>query len=137
MTTQTATFAAGCFWATEEAFRTAPGVLATVVGHMTGAEVVQVNYDPAQTSYENLLTIFWDNHNPTVANPGGLERSEIFFHDAEQQRVAEQSKIALNQSGKFRKPIATPLSAAGKFEQAADDQQHYYLKHGLTSCEIH
>lgn len=136
MTIQTATFAAGCFWSTEEAFRTIPGVTQTVVGHMAGAEVVQVTYDPAQTSYESLLTIFWDNHNPTVANPGGLERSEVFFHNAEQRALAEQSKAALEQSGKYRRPVATPLSPAGKFERAAEDQQQYYLKHGMTSCKI-
>jgi peptide-methionine (S)-S-oxide reductase len=136
MTTQTATFAAGCFWSTEEAFRTVPGVTQTQVGHMAGAEVVQVTYDPAQTSYESLLTIFWDNHNPTVANPGGLERSEIFVQDAGQRILAEQSKAVLNRSGQYRKPIATPISAIGYFERAPEDQQHYYLKHGISSCKI-
>lgn len=131
-----ATFAAGCFWATEEAFRTVPGVTQSQVGHMAGAEVVQVLYDPTRISYESLLTIFWDNHNPTLANPGGLERSELFFHDAEQRELAERSKVALEQSGKYRQPIATPLSAAGRFERAAEDQQQYYLKHGITSCKI-
>jgi peptide-methionine (S)-S-oxide reductase len=136
MTTTLATFAAGCFWGTEEAFRTQPGVTATVVGIMDGAEVVQITFDPAQTSYETLLNIFWDNHNPTVANPGGLERSEVFFHDEEQQAVANASKQALERSGRYRKPIATPISPVGTFKRAPEDQQQYYLKHSMTSCEI-
>jgi peptide-methionine (S)-S-oxide reductase len=131
-----ATFAAGCFWGAEEAFRTQPGVTATAVGIMDGAEVVQVSFDPAQTSYETLLNIFWHNHNPTLANPGGLERSEVFFHDEEQQVIATTSKQALEHSDTYRKPIATPISPAGTFERAPEDQQQYYLKHGMTSCEI-
>jgi peptide-methionine (S)-S-oxide reductase len=136
MPTKTATFAAGCFWATEETFRTQAGVTATVVGHMAGAEVVQAIYDPAQISYETLLIIFWDNHNPTVANPGALERSEIFVHDDEQMTVALQSKATLAGSGKYRKPIVTPISPASEFKRAPEDQQQYYLKHGIASCEM-
>ena len=138
MTPQTniATFAAGCFWATEETFRTTPGVIATVVGHMAGDEVVQATYDPAQISYESLLIIFWDNHNPTVANPGGLERAEIFAHDDEQMAAALQSKASLAGSGKYRQPIVTPISSASEFKRAPEDQQQYYLKHGIASCEM-
>jgi peptide-methionine (S)-S-oxide reductase len=131
-----ATFAAGCFWSTEEAFRTQLGVTSTVVGIMNGAEVVQIAFDPAQTSYETLLNIFWDNHNPTAANPGGLERSEVFFHDPQQQAIANASKQALDQSGKYRKPVVTPISPVSAFTRAPEDQQQYYLKHGLTSCEV-
>jgi peptide-methionine (S)-S-oxide reductase len=135
MTTQLATFALGCFWGAEESFRTQPGVTATAVGHMAGAEVVQVAYDPAQTTYENLLMIFWDNHNPTAAT-SGLERSELFFHDAEQKAAAVASKNNLEASGKYRKPIVTPISPASDFQRAAEDQQQYYLKHGIASCNV-
>lgn len=132
-----ATFALGCFWGAEEAYRTLPGVVDTAVGHMAGAEVVQVTYDPSQASYESLLTIFWDNHNPTAATPGGLERSELFVHDAGQDSAARRSKAALEASGRFRRPIVTPISPAGAFQRAAEDQQHYYLKHGIASCKVH
>ena len=135
MNPKIATFAAGCFWGAEEAFRTTPGVASTVVGYMAGAEVVQVRYDPAQVSYEKLLIIFWDNHNPTVPNPGGLERSEVFFHEKAQKSIALTQKQALNGSGKYRKPIATPISSASAFTRAPEDQQQYYLKHGTASCK--
>jgi peptide-methionine (S)-S-oxide reductase len=134
MTTTLATFAAGCFWGAEEAFRTQLGVIDTVVGIMDGAEVVQITFDPAQTPYETLLNIFWHNHNPTLANPGGLERSEVFFHDEEQRAIVSASKQALEQSGRYRKPIATPLSPVSAFKRAPEDQQQYYLKHGMASC---
>lgn len=136
MTNQLATFAAGCFWGAEEAFRAEPGVTATAVGYMDGAEVVQISFNPAQLSYEKLLMIFWDNHNPTVANSGGLERSEIFFHNKGQKQTAFASKQALEETGKFRKPITTAISPAGAFTRAPEDQQHYYLKHGMASCEV-
>ena len=131
-----ATFAAGCFWGAEEAFRTQPGVASTTVGYMDGAEVVQVAFDPAQVSYEKLLMIFWDNHNPTVPNPGGLERSEIFFHDEAQKRVASANKQSLDATGKYRRPIATTISPASTFTRAPEDQQQYYLKHGTASCDV-
>jgi peptide-methionine (S)-S-oxide reductase len=134
MTTTVSTFAAGCFWGAEEAFRTQPGVTATAVGIMDGAEVVQITFDPAQTSYETLLNIFWDNHDPTLANPGGLERSEVFFHNEEQRVVANASKQALEQLGRYRKPITTPMSLASVFKRGPEDQQQYYLKHGMASC---
>lgn len=134
--TKLATFALDCFWGAEETFRTTPGVTSTAVGYMDRAEVVQVAYDPARISYENLLMIFWENHNPTVANPGDLERSEVFCHDDEQRAVALASKRALDASGRYRKPIATPISPAGPFTRAPEDQQQYYLKHGIASCEV-
>ena len=136
MPTKIATFALGCFWGAEETFRTTPGITSTAVGYMDRAEVVQVTYDPAQISYENLLTIFWDNHNPTAADPGGLERSEVFCHDDDQRVIALASKRALDASGKYRKPIATPISSAGVFTCAPEDQQQYYLKQGISSCEV-
>lgn len=136
MTDQLATFAAGCFWSSEEAFRVQLGVTETNVGYMDGAEVVQVRFDPIQISYERLLMIFWDNHNPTGANPGGLERSEIFFHSEEQKQLASASRQVLEGGGKFRKPIATAISPASAFTPAPEDQQHYYLKHGMASCEV-
>lgn len=137
MTPQTkiATFALGCFWGAEESFRTQPGVTATAVGHMAGAEVVQVTYDPTQTSYETLLMIFWDNHNPT-ATTSGLERSELFFHDNEQKATAVASKNNLAASGKYRKPIVTPISLASDFKRAPEDQQQYYFKNGIASCNV-
>ena len=136
MIAKTATFAAGCFWSTEETFRTTPGVLSTVAGYMDRAEVVQVTFDPDRVSYEKLLMIFWENHDPTHANPGGLERSEVFFHNEEQKNLALAQKQVLNASGKYRKPIATPISPAGAFTRAPEDQQQYYLKHGIASCKI-
>lgn len=136
MSTNLATFAAGCFWSTEETFRTTPGVLSTLAGYMDRAEVVQVTFDPDRVSYESLLTIFWENHDPTQANPGGLERSEVFFHNEVQKTLALAQKKVLNGSAKYRKPIATPISPAGPFTRAPDDQQQYYLKHGIASCNV-
>lgn len=144
-----ATFAAGCFWGAEESYRTLKGVIATRVGYMGGhianptdydlhhggfAEVVEVIYDPAQISYGQLLDVFWHSHNPTVANPGGLERSAIFYHDAEQQAAIEASrrKAQIN----FQKAIATEIEPASTFYLADEHHQQYLFKHGLATCEV-
>ncbi|MEK6574738.1 MAG: peptide-methionine (S)-S-oxide reductase [Chloroflexota bacterium] len=134
MRTQLATFAAGCFWGAEESYRTLDGVISTRVGYMEGAEVVQVKYDPAQISYPQLLDVFWTTHDPTVPNPGGLERSAIFYHDAEQQAAVEKSKLAAQ--SKLSKSIATEIAPASAFHLADEKHQQYLFKHGLATCEV-
>lgn len=144
-----ATFAAGCFWGAEESYRTLKGVIATRVGYMGGraqnptdhdlhhggyAEVVEVTYEPALVSYEQLLDVFWNSYNPTIANPGGLERSAIFYHDDEQRAAIERSKGAVQ--GKFKKSIRTEISPASEFYLADEHQQQYLFKHGLATCEV-
>jgi peptide-methionine (S)-S-oxide reductase len=129
-----ATFAAGCFWGSEESYRTLKGVILTRVGYMERAEVVEVTYDPAQISYEQLLEVFWHSHNPTIANPGGLERSAIFYHDAEQKAAIEKSKGTVQAN--FQKAIATEIALASEFYLADEHHQQYLLKHGLATCEV-
>jgi peptide-methionine (S)-S-oxide reductase len=145
-----ATFAAGCFWGVEEAFRVLDGVLNTAVGFMGGhtenptykqvcsgetghAEVVQLTYDPARISYAQLLERFWTRHNPTCLNYQGLDvgsqyRSAIFYHSEEQRRIAEDSKAALAASGAYSAPIVTEIAPAGPFWRAEDYHQQYILK---------
>jgi len=149
-TRERATFAAGCFWGVEEAFRTREGVLETAVGFMGGsteqptyhqvcsgetghAEVVDISFDPQRISYQELLEIFWNKHNPTSLNYQGWDvgtqyRSAIFTHSEEQRRIAEASKQALVQSGKYRQPIVTEITPAGPFWRAEDYHQQYILK---------
>jgi peptide-methionine (S)-S-oxide reductase len=156
--TETATFAAGCFWGIEAAFRNIPGVVDAAVGYSGGhtknptykdvctdetghAEVVQVTFDPAKLSYEQLLDAFWKMHDPTQVNRQGPDfgsqyRSAIFFHSPEQKAAAEKSKAALQGSGKFRKPIATEISPAGAFYRAEEYHQRYLEKRGAASCHI-
>lgn len=156
--TQKATFGAGCFWGIEETYRTLPGVIDTAVGYMGGtmehptyedvctdatghAEVVEVTYDPKQISYEQLLDVFWDNHNPTTRNRQGPDvgsqyRSAIFTHSAEQAAAAEESKRAVQESGRFRNPIVTEIAAAKTFWKAEDYHQKYLSKRGLDSCHF-
>jgi peptide-methionine (S)-S-oxide reductase len=158
MNTKTATFGAGCFWGVEELYRTQPGVIETAVGYMGGtlenptyeavctdstghAEVVHVTYNPEEISYEKLLELFWENHNPTTPNQQGPDfgsqyRSAIFYHDEEQKQIAEQSKEALEQSGKWKKPIVTEVVKASTFWPAEDYHQKYLMKRGLGSCHI-
>jgi len=153
-----ATFAAGCFWGVEAAFRRVPGVLDAVSGYSGGhmvnptyrdvctdetghAEVVQVTFDPAKLSYETLLDTFWQTHDPTQVNRQGPDygsqyRSSIFFHSPEQEAVAKKSKAALDASGKFRRPIATEITAAGPFYRAEEYHQRYLEKRGAASCHI-
>ncbi len=156
--TETATFAAGCFWGVEEIFRTRPGVIDTVVGYTGGtmdgptyeevctdqtghAEAVQVTYDPKKISYEELLKIFWENHNPTTPNRQGPDigsqyRSVIFYHTPEQEKAARGSKEMLQSSGKYKKPIVTEIVAATPFYKAEEYHQKYLVKRGLETCHI-
>ena len=150
---KTATFGAGCFWGVEEVFRNVIGVVATAVGYMGGtvknptykdictgqtghAEVVQVTYDPTIVSYEKLLDIFWSVHDPTQLNRQGPDigtnyRSVIFYHDAEQGRIARRSKEFLEVSGAFRfGKIMTAIIPAPEFYRAEEYHQCYYKKHG-------
>jgi peptide-methionine (S)-S-oxide reductase len=155
---ETATFGAGCFWGVEETFRNLPGVQATAVGYLGGlfenptyedvcsgktghAEVVQIIYDPAQISYEELLQIFWQCHNPTTMNRQGPDvgaqyRSAIFFHTPEQEALARRSKDELERSGKFKKKIVTETTPASTFYKAEEYHQQYLRKRGLSSCHI-
>jgi peptide-methionine (S)-S-oxide reductase len=153
-----ATFAAGCFWGIEAKFRMIPGVLDAVVGYSGGytanptykdvctdqtghAEVVQVTYDSAIVSYEKLLEGFWMMHDPTQVNRQGPDfgtqyRSAIFFHTPEQEAIARRSKAALEASGKFRRPVATEITAAGPFYRAEEYHQRYLEKRGAASCHF-
>ncbi|MCL1073042.1 peptide-methionine (S)-S-oxide reductase MsrA [Shewanella dokdonensis] len=154
-----ATFGAGCFWGVEYFFRQVPGVLNATSGYMGGgdkavtyeqvkkgntghAEVVQVEYDAAQVSYEDLLQIFWKNHNPTSLNQQGADmgtqyRSVVFFHDKEQKQQAEASKLALMRSGKWgMRQIVTEIVPAQTFHKAEDYHQDYIRKNDLPSCHI-
>ena len=153
-----ATFGAGCFWGVEAAFRRVPGVLATAVGYMGGktknptyedvcsdetghAEVVEVSYDPGRVSYEDLLHVFWTNHDPTALNRQGPDvgrqyRSAIFYHSPEQQAAASSSKEKLQTSGRYRKPIVTEITPAAEFYRAEEYHQQYLEKRGLASCHL-
>lgn len=156
--TETATFAAGCFWGVEAAFRQVPGVVSTTVGYTGGtrddpsyrqvctgrtghAEAVQVVYDPQRLSYDELLAVFWDNHDPTTANRQGPDvgtqyRSAVFVHNDEQLRSATRSKDELDASGRFRRPIVTEIVPASTFWPAEDYHQQYLEKRGLSTCRI-
>lgn len=156
--TEKATFGAGCFWGVEATFRQLPGVTATAVGyegghtlnptyrdvcsHGTGhAEVVQIEFDPAEISYERLLTVFWENHDPTTLNRQGPDvgdqyRSAIFYHSPEQKATAEKSKAEWNASGKFRRPIVTDIVPTETFYLAEDYHQQYLEKRGLATCHL-
>jgi len=153
-----ATFGAGCFWGVEEDFRKVPGVTATAVGYSGGtlanptyedvcgdrtghAEVVEVEYDPAKASYDSLLDVFWNGHNPTQLNRQGPDvgtqyRSVIFFHTPEQEAAARASKERLAKSGKFARPIVTEISPAQPFWRAEEYHQRYFEKRGGGSCHV-
>ena len=153
-----ATFGAGCFWGVEAAFRQIKGVKSTAVGYMGGklkdptyqdvctdrtghAEVVQVEYDPSEVSYEELLRVFWDNHDPTTLNQQGPDtgtqyRSVIFYHTPEQEAAAKASKDTLAKSGRYKRPIVTEITAAPEFWRAEDYHQQYLEKRGLAQCHL-
>ena len=153
-----ATFGAGCFWGVEAAYRQIPGVLSTSVGYLGGtmksptysdvctgrtghAEVVQVTYDPARVTYDDLLTVFWENHDPTTLNRQGPDvgaqyRSAIFYHDDTQKATAISSKEEREKAGHFRRPIVTEITPATEYYEAEDYHQQYLEKRGLSSCHI-
>jgi peptide-methionine (S)-S-oxide reductase len=153
-----ATFGAGCFWGVEETFRNVSGVTGTSVGYMGGslehptykdvctdhtghAEVVQVEYDPAEVAYSDLLKVFWENHDPTTLNRQGPDygtqyRSVIFFHSPEQEAAARKSKAEMDASGHFRRPIVTAIEPAAEYWIAEDYHQQYLAKRGISHCHI-
>jgi peptide-methionine (S)-S-oxide reductase len=153
-----ATFAAGCFWGVEAAFRQVKGVVATTVGYTGGsfkeptykdvcsgrtghAEAVEVEYDSSQVSYEELLAVLWEIHDPTTLNRQGPDvgtqyRSAIFYHTPEQKAAAIASKEKFQDSGRFKGPIVTEIVPASQFYRAEEYHQQYFEKRGLSSCKI-
>jgi len=149
-----ATFGAGCFWHVEDIFLKTKGVKSTQVGYIGGklanptyeevcsdktghAEAVQIEYDPSEISYDDLLQIFWNNHDPTSLNRQGPDigiqyRSAIFFHNEEQKELAKKSKTQLEKSGKFQKNIVTEIVPAPQFYKAEEYHQKYFQKLGLS-----
>jgi peptide-methionine (S)-S-oxide reductase len=152
--TEKATFAAGCFWGVEAAFRGVEGVARTQVGYTGGvtenptyeevcshttqhAEAVEVEFDPERVSYDDLLELFWREHDPTQVNRQGWDigdqyRSAIFFHSPEQERAAQASKE--REQSRHRKPIATEITPAPTFWPAEDYHQRYLEKRGRATC---
>lgn len=148
-----ATFGMGCFWCSEDVFRKIKGVKSTAVGYMGGhvdsptyeqvctdrtghAEVVQVDYDPAQVSYDELLSVFWANHDPTTPDRQGWDvgrqyRSAVFYHSPEQKAAAEAAKGRLDGAGAFKRKIVTEVVPAEAFWRAEEYHQNYYQKCGL------
>lgn len=156
---QKAIFGAGCFWGVESLFRKVPGVTDVMVGYTGGelenptyedvcrsetghAEAVEVTYDPEKVSYERLLEVFWNNHNPTTPNQQGPDRgsqyrSVIFYHNNEQKKLAENSKESLEKSGKWRNPIVTEITPAQTFYKAEEYHQRYFEKAGIEpTCHL-
>src|SRR5579862_1772776 len=153
-----AIFAAGCFWGVEATFRQIPGVLSTRVGYTGGdfanpsykdvctdrtghAEAVEVEYDPTKVSYEKLLDVFWENHDPTQLNRQGPDwgnqyRSAIFFTSPDQQAAAQASKEELDKSHRYSKPVVTQIVPASTFYEAEEYHQQYLEKKGLATCHI-
>ena len=151
---ETATFAAGCFWGIQEKFRKTPGVVNTAAGYIGGildeptykqvctdktghAEAVEVTYDPSRITYEELLAIFWNMHDPTTLNRQGPDigtqyRSAIFYHNDTQKQLAESSKKQLMKI----KKVVTEIVPAGKFWPAEEYHQFYLMKKGIDSCGI-
>jgi len=154
--TEKATFAAGCFWGVEAAFRKVKGVVDVTVGYTGGhiknpsyeqvctnatghAEAVQIEFVPSEVSYKELLDVFWSIHNPTTQNRQGLDigtqyRSAIFYHNEKQKKAALASKESLERSGKFKKKIVTEIVPAAAFYKAEEYHQRYHEKHGLFTC---
>jgi peptide-methionine (S)-S-oxide reductase len=153
-----ATFAAGCFWGVEATFRALPGVTTTRVGYTGGnlpnptykdvctdgtghAEAVAVEFDPTKISYDKLLDVFWENHDPTQLNRQGPDwgtqyRSAIFYHSPEQESAAKASKQELEKAHRYSKPIVTQIVPATTFYEAEDYHQQYLEKRGLATCHI-
>jgi peptide-methionine (S)-S-oxide reductase len=156
---ETATFAAGCFWGVEAAFRQVEGVIATRVGYTGGhtdhptyeqvcsgrtghAEAVEVRFDPDRTSYRELLARFWSIHDPTQLNRQGPDigtnyRSAIFASSDDQRTLATKSKAELQESGRYgRRQIVTEIVPAGTFWPAEDYHQQYFEKRGMSGCHL-
>jgi peptide-methionine (S)-S-oxide reductase len=155
---ETATFGAGCFWGVEATFRRLKGVRNTAVGYSGGhtthptyeqvctdrtghAEVVRVEFDPAEIGYEQLLDVFFSNHDPTTLNRQGPDwgsqyRSAIFYHSEAQRAAAEAAKARLDASGTHRRPIVTTIEPATEFYPAEDYHQQYLEKRGRSSCHL-
>lgn len=153
-----ATFAAGCFWGVEEAFRQTPGVLETTVGYTGGhtdnptyeqvcsdqtghAEAVEIEFDPARVTYSQLLEQFWKLHDPTTRNRQGPDvgsqyRSAVFHHDDDQREQAEAVKRRLDEAGIFGRPIVTEITPASTFWRAEDYHQQYVHKRGGGGCRV-
>jgi peptide-methionine (S)-S-oxide reductase len=153
-----ATFAAGCFWGVEALFRQVDGVTATRVGYTGGttdnptyesvctgktghAEAIEIEYDPAKVSYETLLALFFENHNPTSLDKQGPDigtqyRSAIFYHDAAQMAAALDTKEVLELSKKFHTPVLTQIIPATTFYPAEDYHQRYLEKQGIQHCHF-
>ena len=156
--TETATFAAGCFWGVEVTFRNVDGVVDAKVGYTGGhtdnptykevctdstghAEAVEVVYDPARVSYEKLLEVFWQSHDPTQVNRQGPDhgsqyRTAVFYHSPEQKQAAERSKANLDASGKLPRPVATEITPASTFWPAEEYHQRYLEKRGQATCKV-
>ena len=153
-----ASFGAGCFWGVEAAFREAPGVRETAVGYQGGtlknpgyedvcsgrtghAEVVHIEYDPGKISYDQLLELFWAEHDPTTPNRQGPDvgtqyRSVIFYYTPAEKAAAEASKAKLEASGRFKRPIVTQIVPAPEFYRAEEYHQRYLEKRGRRSCAL-
>jgi peptide-methionine (S)-S-oxide reductase len=151
-----ATFAAGCFWGVEDAFRQVKGVTDAAVGYIGGhtknptykevcsnttghAEAVEVDFDPSKVSYRELLAVFFQSHDPTQLNRQGPDygtqyRSAIFFHDATQEAEAREAVEALGKSGIFKKPIVTQIVPATEFFRGEEYHQKYFEKQGIRAC---
>jgi len=158
MSTEKATFGAGCFWGVEAVFRQTKGVKDAAVGYAGGktenptyedvcsdetghAEVVEVLFDPSEVSYRELLDVFWRNHDPTTRNRQGPDvgsqyRSVVFYQSPEQKAAAEAKLAELETSGRFRRPIVTQIEPAPPFYRAEEYHQQYLAKHGRTHCAI-
>lgn len=155
---QKAVFAAGCFWSVEAAFRKLKGVVSTAVGYTGGtlenpgyeqvctgrtghAEAVEVTFDPELISYDDLLNVFWDIHDPTTLNRQGPDigkqyRSAVFFYTPEQEAAARIAKEKLQASGRYENVVVTEITPASTFYLAEDYHQQYLEKRGLASCRI-
>lgn len=152
-----ATFGAGCFWGVEARFRAVEGVLDATSGYMGGqpdpnykavctgttghAEVVQVRFDPNLVSYETLLGLFFDMHNPTTLNRQGPDignqyRSVVFFHSPAQEKAAKQAIVEVDKSGRWPQPVVTRVEEAVTFWPAEEYHQRYLEKNGLGMCSI-
>ena len=153
-----AIFAAGCFWGVQAAFDNVPGVVATEVGYCGGelknptyqqvstgdtghAEAVKVTYDPEKVSYQQLLDVFFNSHNPTTLNRQGPDvgtqyRSAVFYQTPQEKTLIEQTIMRLNQSGKYKNPIVTQILPEQPFYRAEEYHQKYLAKRGLASCHL-